>query len=88
MGEPLYCHGKILSRRVGGGAYIAVPSVEDAIACFREEIAARLAGEPDFMKAIEFLRGKNVACWCGLDRPCHGDIWLEAANRPRPMNKP
>jgi hypothetical protein len=26
------------------------------------------------------LRGKNVGCWCGLDRPCHGDIWLELAN--------
>lgn len=26
------------------------------------------------------LRGKNLACWCPLDRPCHADILLELAN--------
>jgi len=29
---------------------------------------------------IESLRGKNLACWCPLDKPCHADILLEAAN--------
>ena len=28
------------------------------------------------------LRGKNLACWCRLDQPCHGDVLLEIANRP------
>ena len=28
------------------------------------------------------LRGKNVACWCALDAPCHADVLLELANRP------
>lgn len=23
------------------------------------------------------LRGKNLACWCPLDQPCHGDVLLE-----------
>lgn len=26
------------------------------------------------------LRGKNLACWCPLDQPCHADILLELAN--------
>lgn len=26
------------------------------------------------------LRGKDVACWCDLDAPCHGDVLLELAN--------
>ena len=26
------------------------------------------------------LRGKNLACWCPLDQPCHADILLEYAN--------
>lgn len=26
------------------------------------------------------LRGKNLACWCPLDRPCHADVLLEMAN--------
>ena len=27
------------------------------------------------------LRGKNLACWCALDMPCHADVLLEIANR-------
>ena len=30
---------------------------------------------------IEQLRGKNLACWCPLDRPCHADVLLELANQ-------
>lgn len=28
------------------------------------------------------LRGKNLACWCALDAPCHADVLLELANTP------
>jgi hypothetical protein len=31
---------------------------------------------------IRPLRGKNLACWCGLDDPCHADVLLELANAP------
>jgi len=27
------------------------------------------------------LHGKNLACWCPLDQPCHADVLLELANR-------
>lgn len=26
------------------------------------------------------LAGKNLACWCPLDEPCHADVLLEIAN--------
>jgi hypothetical protein len=26
------------------------------------------------------LRGKNLACWCPMDGPCHADILLKIAN--------
>ncbi len=26
------------------------------------------------------LRGKNLACWCRLDQPCHADVLLRLAN--------
>ncbi|MCU1418719.1 MAG: hypothetical protein JWP32_2893 [Schumannella sp.] len=29
---------------------------------------------------IPRLRGKNLACWCPLDQPCHADVLLELAN--------
>ncbi len=30
---------------------------------------------------LEPLRGKNLACWCPLDEPCHADILLNLANK-------
>jgi len=32
-------------------------------------------------KVVVELRGKNLACWCPIDRPCHADVLLELANR-------
>ena len=29
---------------------------------------------------ISDLRGKNLACWCSLHKPCHADVLLEIAN--------
>jgi hypothetical protein len=29
---------------------------------------------------FEELRGKNLACWCAIDAPCHADILLRLAN--------
>lgn len=26
------------------------------------------------------LRGKNLACWCDLNEPCHADVLLDIAN--------
>jgi hypothetical protein len=26
------------------------------------------------------LRGKDLACWCSFDEPCHADVLLELAN--------
>ena len=26
------------------------------------------------------LAGKDLACWCPLDQPCHADVMLELAN--------
>ena len=31
-------------------------------------------------RAIIELRGKDLACWCKLDRPCHADVLLDFVN--------
>lgn len=33
-----------------------------------------------FDLALGELRGKDLACWCPLDQPCHADVLLELAN--------
>lgn len=34
--------------------------------------------------SISELAGKNLACWCPLDQPCHADVLLELANKETP----
>lgn len=33
-------------------------------------------------ESIDQLRGKDLACWCPLDQPCHADVLLDLANAP------
>jgi Domain of unknown function (DUF4326) len=33
---------------------------------------------PERISAL--LRGKNLACWCPIGQPCHGDVLLRLAN--------
>lgn len=43
-----------------------------------------MAGYPQRSKLIARLpelRGKDLACWCSPDKPCHADVLLEIANR-------
>lgn len=32
------------------------------------------------------LGGRNLACWCALDKPCHADVLLELANPSRAVD--
>ena len=62
-----------------------VPDKSAAIAmCVAEHRKEFVAGLETYgvATALEELRGKNIACWCPLDSPCHGDVYLELANRP------
>lgn len=55
-----------------------VTSNEEALALFEEYAEARLKWDKHWLEPI---RGKNLACWCRTDAPCHADILLELANR-------
>lgn len=36
---------------------------------------------------VTLLRGKNLACFCPLDAPCHADVLLEFANPPHSKDR-
>lgn len=44
-------------------------------------IAERI-GYPSDDEIRAALRGRDLACWCPLDQPCHADVLLEIANAP------
>jgi hypothetical protein len=36
----------------------------------------------ELLRRLPELRGRDLACWCPLDQPCHADVLLDLANRP------
>jgi hypothetical protein len=53
-----------------------VRTAEDAVHAFSLMIPLSWRGP-----SIIELQGKNLACWCGLDEPCHVDTLLMLANQ-------
>ena len=67
-----------------------------AVSCFRSLLAEQSswwpipqpwpkgkipASDPTTVEEVRRdLRGKNLACWCPLNQPCHADVLLELAN--------
>ena len=45
----------------------------------RDVVASGAANMAEY--APHALRGRDLACWCPLDQPCHADVLLELANR-------
>jgi hypothetical protein len=62
-----------------GNPFIVGPhcSAEDAAIRFRSWLRTMPVLVAD---AKQELRGKDLACWCSLDGPCHADVWLEVVN--------
>jgi hypothetical protein len=51
----------------------------EAVRLFRKW--ATHPGQANYRKRVRAeLRGKNVACWCAIGTPCHGDVLLEISN--------
>jgi hypothetical protein len=67
------CHWPVSSK--AEGTALAVKMFSDWL---RDGLAKELY-PPGFM--LRDIRGKNLACWCGLDQPCHADVLLELANQ-------
>lgn len=54
-----------------------------AAACvdkYRKRIGGNVWTYPNKWDIKENLRGKDLVCWCPLDKPCHADVLLEIAN--------
>ena len=72
FGNPYKVGERYLTKNFG---HAIVRDNTHAVELFRSSRHARHA-------RIVQLRGKDLACWCSLDEPCHADVLLEIANRP------
>lgn len=49
-----------------------------AITHYRRWLYAMLASDTEYTRRLlDPLRGRDLACWCPLDKPCHADVLLE-----------
>jgi hypothetical protein len=55
-----------------------IATLENYLTLFGTYALAQLAENPDWLRP---LRGKDLACFCPLDQPCHADILLRLANQ-------
>lgn len=76
-----------------GAIYVGRPSVwgnpfeidergrGHAIDLFNRFVERSAEGTPLSVANIKrALRGKNLVCWCPLDKPCHADVLILIAN--------
>jgi hypothetical protein len=62
---------------LSGGRYTCVRTAEEAVACFER----LLIDSPELVEmAKRELKGRDLACWCDEDEPCHADVLLKYAN--------
>ncbi len=55
-------------------------AAEHAVSLYRDR---SWSWSPDTVAQIRRdLAGRDLACWCPLDQPCHADVLLELANAP------
>jgi hypothetical protein len=47
---------------------------KECVRVYELYLRQRLKNEPNF---LDELKGKNLACWCPLDKLCHADVLLK-----------
>lgn len=62
------------------GEWVVITTKSQAVRWFRSMFSVRDRNYPSDAEIREELKGKNLACWCSLDGPCHADVLLEIAN--------
>ena len=60
-----------------GNPYVNPKDPAMAVAAYRKHIQDTESLRHEAMRELE---GRDLACWCALDQPCHADVLLEIAN--------
>lgn len=66
-----------------GRSYTLAGARTIAVELFRAALSAPRA-EWSRCEIAADLAGRDLACWCPLDQPCHADVLLEIANYGKP----
>lgn len=83
-GNPWKVGGEYVVARERGKDVTVKFTAAECVDRFRQYCRTVPLGRLLAFESIHELRGKNLACWCKLDAPCHADVLLEIANDPVP----
>lgn len=74
-GNPWFLEGNLVKYKdpkTGATFLEGTGNIQTVIGLYKDRVSIK--------GLLDELRGKNLACWCALDQPCHADILLEIAN--------
>ena len=54
-----------------------------AVLRYRLTLDGNVFTSPNAFDIMAELHGKDLVCWCPLDKPCHADVLLEMASLAR-----
>ena len=78
-GNPYKVGGQMLMTNGAGWTQLVTVTRGEAVEMFRRHAVGDLY--PFGYNTIRAeLAGRDLACWCPLDQPCHADVLLEIAN--------
>lgn len=75
-GNPFTVANPVVKKEFWGK--LELENIEDCLKAYRLSTEVKIG---QGWLNIEELRGKNLACFCPLDKPCHADILLQLANK-------
>ena len=91
LGDQIYLNVKYRRPNLYPGAFFSIGDQEYCVELFRMLLSGDLDGLNDpyihywenHFKELDLsvLKGKNLACFCSLDKHCHADVLLEIANK-------
>jgi hypothetical protein len=71
--------------------HVRYMTAEETVECYRALLYGDGRWPVDFSHGgghyphivdVHQLAGRDLVCWCALDKPCHADVLLELANTP------
>jgi len=81
VGRPTIFGNPFDLRYEQGGRTEAVKKYELWLSSEGDKLFPRLAQRRvKLLEQLSILKGKNLACWCSSDQPCHADVLLKLAN--------
>lgn len=70
------CHPDTIAEAKNDGVHVFVSDNKIAVELY-EKYLKQLMFPPPIKQE---LKGKNLACFCALDQPCHADVLIRIAN--------